>query len=76
MQTVGVVLGALVALALGGWLIWRLSIELRTGVANAAGTLHRRATDPIKYWVTICAQCVFAVACAVVLLRIMERMAQ
>jgi len=76
MGILGAGIGAILVLVLGGWLIWRLIGELRTGEANAAGVIYRRSANPAMYWITISAQCFFVFVCVAALVRIAQRVGQ
>jgi hypothetical protein len=43
------------------WLADNLWIALKTGIANARGSLYKRKKNPVKYWVTVAVQTGFLI---------------
>jgi p-aminobenzoyl-glutamate transporter AbgT len=43
---------------------------LETGIANAAGTLYRRAKSPVNFWFTIACQLLFTVLCTWLVIKV------
>ena len=73
MNSIGSIVGIVLTLGLGAWLVSSIIQALRTGVANAAGTLHRRTANPTMFLVTVLVQVLFVVACIVGLINVAQR---
>lgn len=71
-QTLGLTIGGLIVLALEVWLVWYLVHELKTGEANAAGTLYNRMVNSLGFRVTVCTQGFFALVCVFALTQIVQ----
>ena len=52
------------------WLLLHVYRGLRSGVIRYAGGHYRRKRDPLRFWVTIVAQCGFAIGAILVWWRL------
>jgi hypothetical protein len=56
---------------LGLYIGQRVVLALRSGVANAAGTLYRRKNRPIRFWFVVSFQLLLVIVCATVLWKLL-----
>lgn len=63
MHTLQVAFAVVILSLLGGWLGCHVVSAIRTGVANAAGSSHRRSKHPVMFWLTVAVQILFSIMC-------------